>query len=276
MDLISLSFKKIYTPTNNNIRTSSKTSRENQDNTLRINRGTGYNNQRVVNVARARENVARECLKPKRAKDAAYHKEKMLLCKQEEAGIQPIFDTESLKKEHGDTNITPDSLDMINNEGEADQDEDDDLARERDLLASLINKLKYEINDSKNRNKLLESSNKTFVDKLKGVIPTTSVTRPQLKSNQLEDSVMHNNSQGKKQQVEDHRRNFKFSNNKTFVTACNDSLNAKILNVNFVYVTHGKCVLNDNYDMCVLYYINGVNTRTKQPMVVPISTREPK
>nr|GEZ20111.1 hypothetical protein [Tanacetum cinerariifolium] len=32
--------------------------------------------------------VARECQKPKRAKDAAYHREKMLLYKQEEAGIQ--------------------------------------------------------------------------------------------------------------------------------------------------------------------------------------------
>nr|GEX52392.1 hypothetical protein [Tanacetum cinerariifolium] len=32
--------------------------------------------------------VARECQKPKRAKDAAYHREKMLMCKQEEAGIQ--------------------------------------------------------------------------------------------------------------------------------------------------------------------------------------------
>ncbi|GJV73798.1 hypothetical protein Tco_1493793 [Tanacetum coccineum] len=109
-----------------------------------------------------------------------------------------------------------------------------------------------------------------------GVIPTTSVSRPQLKSNQLEDRVMHNNSQGKKQQVEDHRRNFKFSNNKTSVTACNDSLNAKTSNVNFVCVTCGKCVLNDNHDMCVLHYINGVNSRTKQPIVVPISTREPK
>ncbi|GKD09862.1 retrovirus-related pol polyprotein from transposon TNT 1-94 [Tanacetum coccineum] len=109
MALISLSFKKIYKPTNNNLRTSSNTSRAKQDNTLRINRGTGYDNQRVVNVAGARENVgtqvvqqfgiqcynckeyghvSRECQKPKWAKDAAYHKEKMLLYKQEEAGIQ--------------------------------------------------------------------------------------------------------------------------------------------------------------------------------------------
>ncbi|GJS42485.1 hypothetical protein Tco_0567528 [Tanacetum coccineum] len=47
---------------------------------------------------------------------------------------------------------------------------------------------------------------------------------------------MSNNSQGKKQEVEDHRRKFKFSNNKTFVTACNESLNAKTLNVNVVPV----------------------------------------
>ncbi|GJR94675.1 retrovirus-related pol polyprotein from transposon TNT 1-94 [Tanacetum coccineum] len=109
-----------------------------------------------------------------------------------------------------------------------------------------------------------------------GVIPTTSVSRPQLKSNQLEDRVMPNNSQRKKQNVEDHRRNFKFSNNKLSVTACNDSLNAKTSNVNFVCVTCGKCVLNDNHDLCVPHYINGVNSRTRQPMAVPISTREPK
>ncbi|GJS34044.1 retrovirus-related pol polyprotein from transposon TNT 1-94 [Tanacetum coccineum] len=47
MALISLSFKKIYKPTNNNLRTSSNTSRANQDNSPRINRGTGYDNQRA-------------------------------------------------------------------------------------------------------------------------------------------------------------------------------------------------------------------------------------
>nr|GEU92277.1 hypothetical protein [Tanacetum cinerariifolium] len=44
MALISLSFKKIYKPTNNNLRTSSNTSRANQDNSPRINRSTGYEN----------------------------------------------------------------------------------------------------------------------------------------------------------------------------------------------------------------------------------------
>nr|GEY67935.1 hypothetical protein [Tanacetum cinerariifolium] len=74
MALISLSFKKIYKPTNNNLRTSSNSSHANQHNSPRINRNAGH--------------VARECQKLKRAKDAAYHQEKMLLCKQEEAGIQ--------------------------------------------------------------------------------------------------------------------------------------------------------------------------------------------
>nr|GEV06530.1 integrase, catalytic region, zinc finger, CCHC-type, peptidase aspartic, catalytic [Tanacetum cinerariifolium] len=109
MALISLSFKKIYKPTNNNLRISSNTSRTNQDNSPRTNRNAGYENQRIGNVAGARENVgssvmqksgiqcynckefrhvARECQKPKQEKDEAYHREKMLLCKQEEARIQ--------------------------------------------------------------------------------------------------------------------------------------------------------------------------------------------
>nr|GEW00623.1 uncharacterized mitochondrial protein AtMg00810-like [Tanacetum cinerariifolium] len=574
MALISLSFKKIYKPTNNNLRTSSKTSRTNQDNSPRINRGAGYDNQRLGNVAGAREtvgtmvvqkcgipcynykefgHVARECQKPKWVKDAAYHKEKMLL---------PIFDAEPLQKvsnddhynvfaienkhpdqsksvhdtyptEQDEHNVIIDSLDMSYDREQIDQNDDDnDLANDRELLASLIEKLKCEIDDSKNHNKFLETSNKVEIDcekakgdlisykiesqksfnkytqpindlnqtiskmkkklsahqetisilsqakkaqiklyktcedkeldkvialeskfkvlddivyktgqsvqtmnmlnnkcqtsfakpeflkkaqrenprlydienqsnefrkereqyfeiqdlkaqlqdkeiaiselkklieKLKGksvdtkfekssvirqpnafksqrpsilgkptifsdslerkdfsksksvtknnvlndfskpvtaqilpsnkksilkntnavapgmyklhtkptqtrtsqfpndsrktnkrvsfstgVIPTTSISRPQLKSNIMEDRVMHNNSKGKKQEVEDQRRNVKLSKNKMSVTACNDSLKAKNSNVNFVCATCGKCVLNDKHDMCVL------------------------
>ncbi|GJU83784.1 retrovirus-related pol polyprotein from transposon TNT 1-94 [Tanacetum coccineum] len=53
-------------------------------------------------------------------------------------------------------------------------------------------------------------------------------------------------------------------------------MNAKTTAVNFVCVTCEKCVLNDNHDLCVLHYINGVNSKTRQLIVVPISTREPK
>nr|GEX34613.1 hypothetical protein [Tanacetum cinerariifolium] len=491
MALISLSFKKIYKPTNNNLRTSSNTSRANQDNSPRINKGTVYENQMI----------AKECQKLKRAKDAAYHREKMLLYQELEAHyiymaqIQevspdaadsgPIFDAEPLQKiDHNDND-----------------DDDNDLANERELLASLIEKLKCEIDDNKNRNIFLETSNKVLVEKLKGeikdfktqnkslessnnhfkeannklsetnklmyidlkkfqaeldrrndvksaskmevdcakvkgdlisykmesqkslnkytqtkndlnqtiskmkkelsthqetisilsqakeaqiklyktrkdkeldkvialenkvkkmqflneidrlsreyyyadhmnailgvyteldedlkaqlqdkgiaiselkklieklkgksvdtklekssvirqpnafksqrpsilgVIPTTSFSRPQLKSNPMEYKVMLNNSQGKKQEVEDHRRNVKFSKNKTSVTACNDNLKAKTSNVNSVCVTCRKCVLNEKHDMCVLKSHNGVNSRTKMPIVVPVSTREPK
>ncbi|GJY71766.1 retrovirus-related pol polyprotein from transposon TNT 1-94 [Tanacetum coccineum] len=276
MALISLSFKKIYKPTNNNLRTSSNTSRANQDNSPRFNRGTGYDNQRAVNVAGARENVgtqvvqksgiqcynckeyghvSRECQKPKRVKDAAYHKEKMLLCKQEEAGVQlnaeqadwkddtddesddqeleahymymaqiqevtpdpvdnsgPIFDDEPMHKvqdnndnynvfaienvhpeqpesgndiyleEQGDPNITIDSLDICYDRELDDQDDTDELDQKRDLLASLIDKLKCEIDDSKNRNKFLESSHKALVDKLKGEIEDFKMKNKSLES----------------------------------------------------------------------------------------------
>nr|GEZ31779.1 hypothetical protein [Tanacetum cinerariifolium] len=55
--LIAKFFKKIYKPTNNNLRTSSNSKNKN------------------------------ECRKPKRVKDSAYHKENILMCKQAEQGV---------------------------------------------------------------------------------------------------------------------------------------------------------------------------------------------
>nr|GEX53704.1 hypothetical protein [Tanacetum cinerariifolium] len=158
MALISLSFKKIYKPTNNNLRTSSNTSRANQDNSRRINRGTGYNNQMIGNVARARENVAKQADWRDDTDDEPDDQELeahyIYMAQIQEVtpdaidNFGPIFDSEPLQKVDQD-------------------DDDDDLANECDLLASLIKKLKCEIDDSKNRNKFLETSNKALVDKLK-------------------------------------------------------------------------------------------------------------
>nr|GEX43645.1 integrase, catalytic region, zinc finger, CCHC-type, peptidase aspartic, catalytic [Tanacetum cinerariifolium] len=190
----------------------------------------GYENQRIDNVAGAGEtvgstvvqkcgiqcynckefrHVARECQKPKRVKDAAYHREKMLLCNRRKlefkvspdaADSGPISDDEPLQKVSNDDhynvfsmesahpeqskpvhdtypiqqdaqNVIIDSLDTSYDREEIDQnDDDDDLAKECELLASLIEKLKYEIDESKNCNKFLETSNKVLIEKLKGEI----------------------------------------------------------------------------------------------------------
>nr|GEX32948.1 retrovirus-related Pol polyprotein from transposon TNT 1-94 [Tanacetum cinerariifolium] len=103
--------KKIYKPTNNNLRTSSNSRNKNVDTTPRYkndNQSGQFRSQRTVNVARAKENVgssilqqigiqcfnckkfgyfAKECRKPKRVRDSAYYKENMFLCKQAEKGV---------------------------------------------------------------------------------------------------------------------------------------------------------------------------------------------
>ncbi|GJW52449.1 retrovirus-related pol polyprotein from transposon TNT 1-94 [Tanacetum coccineum] len=72
----------------------------------------------------------------------------------------------------------------------------------------------------------------------KGVIHTTKVSRPQLRSVEMKDMALKNNSQvkNKKYEIEDHRRISKFSDTKMFVTACNDGLNVKTSDVIFVYL----------------------------------------
>nr|GEY69265.1 hypothetical protein [Tanacetum cinerariifolium] len=82
---------------------------------------------------------------------------------------ESIHDTYPIEQDEHNEII--DSLDMSYDREQIDQnDDDDDLANERELLASLIEKLKCEIDDSKNRNKFLETSNKVLVEKLKGEI----------------------------------------------------------------------------------------------------------
>nr|GEU50251.1 hypothetical protein [Tanacetum cinerariifolium] len=377
----------------------------NQDNFPRINRGTGYNNQRIGNVAWARETV-----------DA-------------DDNSGPIFDSDPMQKvqnndhynvfaiesehpeqsksvnniypiEQDEHNVIIDSLDMSYDREQIDQnDDDDDLDNERELLTSLIGKLKCEIDDSKNGNKFLETSNKVLVDNLKDEIEDFKNKNKSLKSsnnhfkeanNKLSKTNKLMYTDLKKFQAELDRRNdvkyasnveidcakakgdlisYKMESQKSFNTYTQkinvvnqtiskmkkelsahqetisilinadlekfylclkeemvsdmryfnsldlevDSLKSQLetqktqflneidrlsreyyyadhmnailgvyaeldetSNVNFVYATCGKCVLNENRDMCVLKSHNGVNSRTKMTMAVLVSSREPK
>nr|GFC13394.1 hypothetical protein [Tanacetum cinerariifolium] len=97
--------------------------------------------------------------------------------------------------------------------------------------------------DSKKTNKSVSFST--------GVIPTTSVSRPQLKSNPKGDRVLRSNSRGKKLEVEEPRRNVKLLKNKMSVTACTDSLNVKTVNETSVSAMCAKSVMIKKHDLCV-------------------------
>ncbi|GJR92232.1 retrovirus-related pol polyprotein from transposon TNT 1-94 [Tanacetum coccineum] len=104
------------------------------------------------------------------------------------------------------------------------------------------------------------------------VIHKTNVRRPQLKSTQMKDKVVPNNSQvkDKKTKVEDHPRISSISNKTKSITASNDSLKSKTSNVNAVCATYEKCVFNSNHDTCVSKFLNDVNARTKKPKIVQL------
>nr|GFC93073.1 hypothetical protein [Tanacetum cinerariifolium] len=114
-------------------------------------------------------------------------------------------------------------------------------------LKKLIEKLKGKSMDTN----IGKSSVIRQPNAFKRVIPTTSVSRPQLKSNPNGDRVLRSNSGGKKLEVEEHHRNVKLLKNKMSVTACTDKLNVKTVNVKSVSAMCVKCVMTDKHDVCV-------------------------
>ncbi|GJV02231.1 hypothetical protein Tco_1335800 [Tanacetum coccineum] len=213
--LIAKYFKKLYKPTNNNLRTSSNSKNKNVDNSLRYkndNQTGQFGNQRTVTVVGARETMA--VRKPKRVKDSTYHKGKMLLCKQAERGVPPQVeqsdwladtdeeideqeleahysymakiqevptadsgtDTEPL--EQVDSNVIPDSPDMCDNDIQTDQN-DVECDDERVALANLIANLKLNVDENKKIQKQLKKANTTLAHELtecKSILTKTSRT----------------------------------------------------------------------------------------------------
>nr|GEV97494.1 hypothetical protein [Tanacetum cinerariifolium] len=199
--LIAKYYKRIYKPTN--LRTSLNSRNKNVDTTLRYknaNQSGQFGNQRTMNVAGARENIcspvvqqsgtrcfnckefghfAKECRKPKKVKDSAYHKEKMLLCKQAKdvptADLGTDFEplekvqngtgynvfanelqhseqSESISNtclvEMDDSNVIPNSPNMCDDDIQNDQN-DVENNDERVVLANLITNLKLDVDENK-------------------------------------------------------------------------------------------------------------------------------
>nr|GEU79539.1 integrase, catalytic region, zinc finger, CCHC-type, peptidase aspartic, catalytic [Tanacetum cinerariifolium] len=89
----------------------------------RLKQGTHMVQQSRIKCYNCKEfrHVTRKCQKPKRAKDAAYHKDKMLLynynvfANDKQHPEQPEYVNDTYPNEQGDTNITTSSLDMSTN-----------------------------------------------------------------------------------------------------------------------------------------------------------------
>nr|GFB54376.1 hypothetical protein [Tanacetum cinerariifolium] len=108
----------------------------------------------------------------KLAKDAAYHKEKMILCKKEEAGFQ-------LNAEQANWRDDTD-----------DEPEDQELEAHYMYMAqiqeALVDKLKAKIKDFKTKNKSLESSNNHFKEENNELSKTNQLMYKDLKKFQAE------------------------------------------------------------------------------------------
>ncbi|GJX53930.1 retrovirus-related pol polyprotein from transposon TNT 1-94 [Tanacetum coccineum] len=245
--------KKLYKPTNNNLRTSSNSTNKTEDTTPRYNNDSQsrqFGNQRTVTVAGARETVgspvvqktgiqcfnckgfghyARECRKPKRVKDYAYHKEKMMMCKQAEQGV-PLQAEQADWLEDTDEEIDEQELEAHYSYM---QDSGGLPANQVQLNTPLKQVQNHEENrshDTSDPANRFANGEETVTLEKERVIHSTSISRPQLKSYQVKEKVMPNISQVNLQ--EGSRR--------------------------------------------PIHRISNVNARTKKPKVVPISASKPK
>nr|GEX67162.1 hypothetical protein [Tanacetum cinerariifolium] len=242
MALISLSFKKIYKPTNNNIRTSSNTSRANQDNSPRINRNPGYENQRIGNVTGARENVGSTVVQKSRIQCYS--------CKEfghEEAGIQ-------LNAEQ------PDWRD----------DTDDDELEDQELevqylvwriLETIVDKfmIRFGVNVSLDSGFPLNANNMFNVEPIVGVKPATRASKPMSKSDTQNHSTLPAKRE-KARRVEDYLRNLNKQNH------VDSRLNVKrtgfVLKSNTVCNACNESLVFTNHDNCMVPNLKSVNIKT--------------
>nr|GEV31627.1 hypothetical protein [Tanacetum cinerariifolium] len=254
--LISLSFKKIYKPTNNNLRTSSNTRRANQYNSLRINKGVGDDTDDEL-------------------EDQELEAHYMYMAQLQEVSLDavdsgPIFDSEPLQKvsnddhynvfaiesehpeqseyvhdtypiEQDEHNVIIDSLDMSYDREQIDQNNDDvDLVNEHEATNLQCDYLE-----------LLE----------KCECPEKELSKKNQSKEFHKEREQYFEIQDLKAQLQD--KGIVISKLKKLI----EKLKGKSVDTKFEKSSH---------DMCVLKSRNGVNSRTIMPIALPVSTRETK
>ncbi|GJT01774.1 retrovirus-related pol polyprotein from transposon TNT 1-94 [Tanacetum coccineum] len=125
----------------------------------------------------------KECRKPKRVKDSTYHKEKMLLCKQAEKGVQLqaeksdwLVDTdEEIDEQELEAHYNymakiqevPNADSGTDSEPLEQNDQNDvECDDERVALANLIANLKLDVDENKKIQKQLKKANATLTQEL--------------------------------------------------------------------------------------------------------------
>nr|GEZ04263.1 hypothetical protein [Tanacetum cinerariifolium] len=198
--LIAKYFKKIYKPTNNNLRTSSNSRNKNVDMTLWENVGSPVVQQSGIHCFNYKEfgHFAKECRKQKRVKDSAYHKEKMLLCKQAEQGV-PLQAEQYDWLADTDEEIDEQELEARYSYMAKIQENDQNDVESDDERVALANS-KLDVNEKKKIQKQLKKANTTLAQELKEcktILAQTSKTLKELIPDGEETLALKRESQSK-------------------------------------------------------------------------------
>ncbi|GKB77087.1 hypothetical protein Tco_0943982, partial [Tanacetum coccineum] len=207
--LIARYFKKIYKPTNNNLRTSSNTRNKNVDTTPRYkndNQPGQFRNQRKKMIIACKQaekgvNFKQSNLTGVTDMDEEID-EQELEAHYRQTNTEIVFandiqhfeQSESISNtcavETGDSNVIPDSPDMCDNDIQDDQN-DVECDDERVALANLIANLKLDVDENKKIQKQLKKANATLTQELtecKSILVETSRTLGE--SNSVQDSFL--------------------------------------------------------------------------------------
>nr|GEY25635.1 retrovirus-related Pol polyprotein from transposon TNT 1-94 [Tanacetum cinerariifolium] len=236
--LIAKYFKRIYKPTNNNLKTSSNSRNKNVDTTplyKNDNQSGQFGNQRTMNVAGARKNVDTDEEIDEQELEAHYSYMAKI---QEVPTADSGTDSEPLEKVQNDTGYNMFSKELQHSE----QSE------------SISNTCLVETDDS---NVILDSPD-MIVDNA-----WVKHTKDQFRAPTAQDMDILIKTCLMPLSLKTHNDSFIFVHE------------LKTSNVNAVCATCGKCLVVFYHFACVTKMLNDVNARTKKPNVVLISTRKP-